>query len=268
MLGSIIGDIVGSRFEFHNHRSTDFALFHEECDFTDDTVCTIAVMDWLVNGAAANTFAPTLQRWCARYRGRGYGGMFRHWIDVPVPYNSFGNGSAMRVSPVGLWAASRNEALALAKQTAEVSHNHPEGIKGAQAAALAVWMARTGADKNAIRHAITQDFGYNLSFTCDEIRPTYRFNETCQDTVPQALVAFLESSDFESAIRLAISIGGDSDTLACITGGIAEAFYKTIPDSIQQAAWKFLPNEMLQVVDAFYGNPNLCQFMSASANLH
>jgi ADP-ribosylglycohydrolase len=209
-------------------------------------------MDWLLDGAVENTFAATLQRWCARYLERGYGGMFRRWIDDPVPYDSYGNGSAMRVSPVGMWAASRNEALSLAKQTAEVSHSHPEGIKGAQAIALAVWMARTGADKEAIRHTMTQEFGYNLSFTCDEIRPTYKFNETCQGTVPQALVAFLESSDFESAIRLAVSIGGDSDTLACITGGIAEAFYKTIPEPIQQTARGFLPDEMLRVVDVFY----------------
>lgn len=227
MLGAVIGDIAGSRFEFDNYRHTDFDIFSPDSDFTDDTICTGAIADWVLQGCNDN-LASILQGWCRAYpypKG-AYGGRFSQWIEWkdPEPYNSWGNGSAMRVSAVGWAFASLEETLHFAEQSAIVTHNHPEGIKGAQAVAAAIFWARTGIGKAQIKENITRQFGYDLSQSCDQIRPHYHFNESCQETVPQAITAFLESDDFEHAIRLAVSLGGDSDTLAAITGSIAEAY--------------------------------------------
>ena len=254
MTGAITGDIIGSRFEFNNHLSTDFELFTSECNFTDDTVCTIAVADALVKGVS---FRDSLLYWCQRYPNRGYGGSFAAWLQSknPQPYNSFGNGSAMRVSPCAWWSHNRKDVLKLAEQSAECTHNHPEGIKGAVCIADCIFHARIkGVSKGKIK-AIAQEYGYDLDFTCDEIRQTNTFNETCQVTVPQAIVCFLESSDFESAIRLAVSIGGDSDTIAAITGSIAEAFYG-IPEQMKIQALRYLPDEFVKVINDFYNYLN------------
>ncbi len=250
ILGAIIGDIIGSVYEFHNVRSTDFEMFGAGTDFTDDSVLTIATMDSILNGI---DYVTAYQSYGRKYPNRGYGGYFQSWIhaDQPKPYNSYGNGSAMRVSPVG-WAYDKlEEVLEQAKRSAEVTHNHPEGIKGAQATAAAVFMARTGSSKADIKKYIQETFGYDLERRIDDIRPVYRFNETCQQTVPEALIAFLESEDYESAIRLAISIGGDSDTVACITGGIAEAFYKEVPEWIVEKALDLLPEDVIKLIGEF-----------------
>ncbi|NEN74856.1 ADP-ribosylglycohydrolase [Pelistega sp. NLN82] len=255
MLGAIIGDVVGSRFEFNNYKATDFELITPNCRFTDDTVCTIAVADWIQQGCQDN-LAEIMRYWCHHYPYAGYGGMFLQWLNPaiePQPYNSWGNGSAMRVSPVGWAFNTLEETLDYAKRSAEITHNHPEGIKGAQATAAAIFLARTTKDKGKIKTYIEQTFGYNLSQTCDDIRPTYVFNESCQDTVPQAIVAFLESDDFEHAIRLAVSLGGDSDTLAAITGSIAEAYYQQIPEEIEDKIRAMLPQPFLVVLD------NMCK---------
>ncbi len=252
IIGAIIGDIVGSRFEFNNYRSTDFELFDRGSDFTDDTVMTIAVADWLLSGVP---LANIMRDWANEYPNRGYGGMFYKWL-FPLdegemkPYNSFGNGAGMRVSPCGYYAKTLDEALELAKQSAEVTHNHPEGIKGAQAIAAAIFLARQSKPKDDIRLYIEQTFGYNLHRTCDDIRPTYEFNETCQGSCPEAIIAFLDSHDYESAVRLAVSLGGDADTLACMAGGIAAAYYG-VPQWILKEGRKRLTKEMLEVVDKF-----------------
>ena len=243
ILGAIIGDIVGSRFEFNNYTQTDFELFTEENGITDDTVMTIAVADWLSSG---RNLVDSMQDWGHRYRQCGYGGRFHFWLFSrlpPQPYNSFGNGSGMRVSPVGFFAKSLAEALDLAKQSAEVTHNHPEGIKGAQAIAASIFLARTGKSKDEICRYIEQTFDYDLQRTCDEIRPDYYFDETCQGSCPEAIIAFLDSEDYESAIRLAVSLGGDSDIIACMTGGIAAAFYG-IPDWIVKKGLDYIPQDM------------------------
>ncbi len=250
IIGAVIGDVIGSVFEWNNIKTTDFDLFNPKCDFTDDTVLTIAVADCILN---KKDFAKTIWEYGRKYRGRGYGGSFRKWLkeDKPKPYGSFGNGSAMRASAVGFAFEDIETVLEVAKQSAEVTHNHPEGIKGAQATATAIFLARQGKSKQDIKDYITQTFDYNLDFTLDEIRPTYKFDVTCQGSVPQAIVAFLESSDFESAIRLAISIGGDSDTIACITGGIASAFYKQIPTEIMDFVVDKLPSEYIEIMNKF-----------------
>lgn len=253
ILGAVIGDIIGSVYEWKNVRKIDFPLFSSDSFFTDDSVLTFATMDCLLNkGDYSNIY----QKWGRDYPGRGYGGRFSYWLrdNNPEPYNSFGNGSAMRVSPVGWAFNSLDDVLAEAKRSAEVTHNHPEGIKGAQATAAAVFLARSGSDKTEIRQFIEKTFNYNLSRSIDEIRPVYKFDESCQGTVPEAITAFLESNDFENAIRLAISIGGDSDTVACITGGIAEAFYKEIPDHIIDNCLKLLPQEITELVAEFSDN--------------
>lgn len=246
MLGAVIGDIAGSRFEFDNYRHTDFDIFSPDSDFTDDTICTVAIADWVLQGCN-NNLASILQGWCRAYpcpKG-AYGGRFSHWIEWkdPEPYNSWGNGSAMRVSAVGWAFATLEETLHFAEQSAIVTHNHPEGIKGAQAVAAAIFWARTGIGKAQIKENITRQFGYDLSQSCDQIRPYYHFNESCQETVPQAITAFLESDDFEHAIRLAVSLGGDSDTLAAITGSIAEA-YHGIPTAMREHALAILPRRI------------------------
>lgn len=251
MTGAIAGDIIGSVYEFDNIKTTDFPLFTNESDYTDDTIMTVAVADWLLNGG---DLAKVMQRYGREYPypTGGYGGRFSGWLREkdPLPYNSWGNGSAMRVSAVGWMFDSLEKTLEVAKETAIVTHNHPEGIKGAQATAAAIYLARTGKSKQDIKLYIETTFSYDLGRTCDEIRPFYRFNESCQGTVPEAIIAFLDSSDFENAIRLAVSLGGDSDTLACITGGIAEAFYG-IPEDIERQVYDKLPGTFQKVIKEF-----------------
>ena len=255
MLGAIIGDIVGSVYEWHNIKTKDFPLFRNDCFFTDDTVMTIATSDALMNGGEIDDFINAYKKWGRLYSNAGYGSRFGAWInsDVREPYNSWGNGSAMRVSPCAEYAfksqypGDRPEnsivhARQLAIISSSVTHNHPEGIKGAEATAYCMMMAYGYGLKAAKKH-ILEDipflFDYDMTSVLDEIRPTYHFNESCQDTVPQAIIAFLESTDFEDAIRNAISIGGDSDTLAAITGSIAEAAYG-VPDWIRDKALSYL----------------------------
>jgi ADP-ribosylglycohydrolase len=250
VLGAIVGDIVGSVYEWENHRSKVFPLFTRRNFFTDDSVLTIALAETILVGGDV---AVTMRRYGRRYPDAGYGGMFRRWLrDASMgPYGSFGNGAAMRVSPVGWAFGTLDGTLAHAATYTAVTHNHPEGVKGAQAVAGAIWMARHGASKDAIRAWVEANAGYDLSRSCDDIRPTYEFNETCQGTVPEALAAFLESVDFEDAVRLAVSLGGDSDTLACITGSIAEPFYGGVPPEIAREALERLDPPLRDVVGQF-----------------
>ncbi len=256
MLGAIIGDIVGSRFEFDNHRSKVFPLFEKGCFATDDSIMTLAIAKAMVDADDDYTDIGELAVKAMREVGRpyprcGYGGTFLRWMysDVMGPYNSFGNGAAMRISPCAYAAEDMSDALELARRVTEVTHNHPEGIKGAEATTAAIFLARRGASIEAIRDHVEREY-YNLNFTLDGIRDTYRFNETCQETVPQAIEAFLESTSFEDAIRNAISIGGDSDTLAAITGSIAEAFYG-VPDELETKALSYLDKRLLRIYNAF-----------------
>ena len=257
MLGAIVGDIVGSIYEFNNHRSKDFSLFGGGCNFTDDTVLTVAIADCLLN---QGNYAEYIKNYARKYPNRGYGGRFAQWIhsESMEPYNSWGNGSAMRVSAVGFAYNDLELVMNEAKRSAEVTHNHPEGIKGAQATAVAIYMARKGQSKEQIKAAIAKSFGYDLERTLDEIRPIYKFNESCQETVPEAIIAFLESTNFEDAIRNGISLGGDSDTLTCITGGIAEAFYGGVPQDITEKALSYLSKGMYEVVEEFRARYGLC----------
>jgi len=252
MLGAIAGDMIGSVYEFDNRRSKDFPLFTEATTFTDDTILSVAVADVLLHGG---DYAQAFKTYYWRYPNPtgSYGARFHQWAAAPTltPYNSWGNGSAMRVSPVGFAGTSLDAVLQEAEKTAAVTHNHPEGIKGAQATAAAIFLARQGTAKADIRNFITEQFGYDLHRTVDEIRPTYSFNESCQGTVPEAIIAFFDSTDFEDAIRNAVSLGGDSDTLTCITGGIAEAFYGDIPEHISQSVWERLDAPLKKVVEEF-----------------
>ncbi len=250
MIGAIAGDIIGSVFEFNNVKSTDFALFSPGSTFTDDTVLTVAMADCILHG---RDYAATFKEYCRRYPAAGYGGGFMRWLqsEGDLPYYSYGNGSAMRVSPVGWAYNTLEEVLAEAERSAAVTHNHPEGIKGAQAVAAAIFMARQGGGKDEIKDYVVAKFAYNLEQTLDQIRPHYRFDETCQGSVPQAIVAFLESEDYEDAVRKAVSIGGDSDTIACITGGIAQAYYGGIPPFIDKKVRQVLTPDLLEVVEAF-----------------
>lgn len=249
MLGAIAGDIIGSVHEFAATKTKDFPLFGPESRFTDDTVLTVAMAEWILTGA---DLVDLLHDYTASFPGRGYGLMYGRWASNRwrKPYHSFGNGSAMRVSPIGFAFETLEEVLQWAERSAAVTHNHPEGIRGAQATAAAVFWARQLRDKEEIRRRLAERFGYDLGFTLDAIRPTYRFNETCQDTVPQALVAFLESSGYEDAIRSAVSLGGDADTLACITGGMAEAYYG-VPESISRHCFDVLDDRLATVVQRF-----------------
>jgi len=256
VIGAIIGDIVGSRFEWNNHRSKDFELFTGECFATDDSIMTLAIGKALMESKSGWSDLGEQAVRCMQEVGRpyprcGYGGRFWDWMysDHPKPYNSFGNGAAMRVSACGFVARSLEEAKALSKAVTEVTHNHPEGLKGAEATVVAIYMARTGSTIEEIRDVIDQEY-YPINFTLDEIRDTYAFNETCQDTVPQALEAFFESNSFEDAIRNAISVGGDSDTLAAITGGIAEAYYG-VPADLKEKAKTFLDNRLLEILTKY-----------------
>lgn len=252
MLGTITGDIIGSAYEKANCRAKDFApLFHLKAHFTDDTVCTVAIADALLTGTKPTV---ALQTWGRRYEHiGGWGQRFALWLvdDDPQPYSSWGNGGAMRVSPVGLLTSSEAEVLDLAWRVTAVTHDHPEGIKGAQATALAIWLARQHASADSIRQKISERFGYDLDTTVDAIRPTYRHSEAAHKSVPQALVCALEATGFEDAIRNAVSIGGDSDTIAAIAGGVAEARFG-IPEDIATQAWGYLPVDMRRVMCDLY----------------
>lgn len=250
MLGALAGDIIGSIYEGSPIKTTDFPLFGPHHRFTDDTVLTVATADALLNGL---DYASVYRVYGRRYPHAGYGGSFIDWLfaDQAGPYHSWGNGSAMRVSPIGWAFDTAAEVLAEAERSAAVTHNHPEGIKGAQATALAVYLARTGHNKGAIQQEIEQRFSYNLSRPLAEIRPGYRFEVSCQGSVPEAIIAFLEATDVEQAIRLAISLGGDSDTQACLAGAIAEAYFGPVPAALATEVRRRLPAELLTVVDSF-----------------
>ena len=267
MLGAIIGDTVGSVYEFNNIKTTDFPLFDPRCDYTDDSIMTMAVAEWLLTDPqhGMDTLETIFLDFAKKYPCPmgGYGGGFSRWLFHPEalgdygsrdfkpgtrhPYNSFGNGAAMRCSANGWMFDALEETERVAGLSAAITHSHPEGIKGAQSTAAAIFMARHGASKEEIRDYISAKYGYNLNRTCDEIRPVYDWDSSCQGTVPEAMVAFFDSTDFESAIRLAVSLGGDSDTLACITGGIAEAFYKDIPDDIALKIWGLIPEDFKEI---------------------
>lgn len=251
ILGAIAGDVIGSVYEFCPHRGTDIKLFYTDSCFTDDTVMTVAVAKWLLEGG---DLVKTMQEYGRKYPNAGYGQRFAFWLASPnpEPYNSWGNGSAMRVSPVGWAFETLEETLDVAKQTAEVSHNHPEGIKGAQATAACVFLARKGYKKREIREYIERTFGYDLKRSCDKIRPEYRYDESCQGSVPESIICFLESYDFESCIRLAVSLGGDADTMAAIAGGIAEAYYGSVPDYIENEVLDRLPWDLTYTMSKFY----------------
>jgi len=250
MLGAIAGDIIGSPYEFRNIKKTDFELFSHASRFTDDTILTIAIADSILNN---KNYVSTLKEYGRRYAFGDYGVGFSKWLNSESlePYNSFGNGSAMRVSPVGFAFDTIEKVREEAKRSAEATHNHPEGIKGAEAVASAIFFARKGYEKDQIKDYIEDNFGYVLDESLDGIRQYYTFDETCQGTVPQAIIAFLESDNYEDAIRKAVSIGGDSDTVACIVGGIAQAYYRKIPMFIVDETKKRLPIELLSVVNKF-----------------
>jgi ADP-ribosylglycohydrolase len=251
MIGAITGDIVGSVYEWNNIKTKTFELFDERAGFTDDSVLTVALAEAILDDQDYGQLMKEYVRLYPSPTG-GYGGYFYRWAnsDSSEPYNSFGNGAAMRVSPAGWAYETLQETLDAAEQYTAVTHNHPEGIKGGQATSAAIYMARTGASKAEIRSYIQETFGYDLNRTVDEIRPGYSFDASCQGTVPEAIVAFLDSTDFEDAIRNAISLGGDSDTLACITGGIAEAFYG-LPAVIYRQTWERLDWRMRNVTSRF-----------------
>jgi len=250
MLGAIAGDIIGSVYEYHGIKTTKFPLFKPDSTFTDDTVLSVAVAHAIMSD---RNYKVSLRQFGNQFPNAGYGPMFIHWIlaEDSQPYNSWGNGSGMRVSPVG-WAFDDLETvLTEAKDSAAVSHNHPEGIKGAQAVASSVFLARTGASKSEIKNFIETEFDYDLNFSLDDLREHYEYEISCQKSVPQAIFCFLLSNNFEEAIRLAISIGGDSDTIACMSGSIAHAFYKDIPAGIKTEIFDRLHPDLLAVVKDF-----------------
>ena len=270
MLGAIIGDMVGSVYEFDNIKTTSFPFFSERSTYTDDSIMTVAVADWLLtdNDHSHESLEEIMVRYANKYPCPmgGYGGGFAQWLFRPerlinyntgekagrrVPYNSWGNGSAMRVAAVGWKYDTLEETERVAELSASITHDHPEGVKGAQATAAAIFLARTGSTKQQIKEYIESRFGYDLSVHTDVIRRIYGWESSCQGTVPPAIRAFLDSEDYESAVRIAVSLGGDSDTLACITGGIAEAFYKYIPQEIIQKAATRVSQPLLKVLEAF-----------------
>ena len=250
MLGAIIGDVLGSTFEFYPMKTKKFEILDQKSHFTDDTVMTVAVADSILNEVP---YVESLQSWGRKYPRAGYGSWFRKWIhqEDPKPYNSFGNGSAMRCSSIGWLFDDEESVLEEAKKSAEITHNHPEGIKGAQSIALGVLMGRKGSSKEDIKEKLEDLFGYNLSQELEQIIPSYTFDSTCQGSVPQAIIAFLESEDFEDAIRSSISLGGDADTQACITGSLAEAYYKDIPDEIASFVKWRIEDDLLDVMTQF-----------------
>lgn len=265
MYGAILGDMIGAPYEFdRGNKTKDFPLFSRDTQFTDDSVMTIAVAESLMDAAGRpdddvkKALVASMQKWGAKYPYAGYGGMFSGWLTEknPQPYGSFGNGSAMRVSAAGWLYDTLDETRYYARLSAEVTHNHPEGIKGAEATAAAIFMARNGSSKDEIKDYIISEFGYDLSRSCDEIRPHYHHVETCQQTVPEAITAFLEGESFEDVIRTAVSLGGDCDTLTCIAGGMAEAFYSVSEEMIEECR-KRLPEDMLEVVDRFQENKQI-----------
>ena len=259
MYGAILGDIIGSPYEFdRGDKTKDFPLFNEGSVFTDDSVMTVAVADALLCKAEdperiKQLLIYSMRRWGRKDPNAGYGGMFYRWLFVmedPRPYGSYGNGSAMRVSSAGWLYETLEETREKARLTAEVTHNHPEGIKGAECTAAVIWLARHGMSKDEIKGFVEGEFGYDLSRTCDEIRPGYHHVESCQQTVPEAVTAFLEGTDFEDVIRTAVSLGGDCDTLACIAGSMAEAFYG-VPEELKAECRKRITPEMREVLDRF-----------------
>jgi ADP-ribosylglycohydrolase len=250
MLGAIAGDVIGSVHEHSRIKSTEFTLFDPSCSFTDDTVLSVATAYAILSGTP---YEVAYRQFGRQHPHAGYGGSFYAWLmaeDAP-PYQSWGNGSAMRVAPVGLAFADIDQVLSEAERSAAVTHDHLEGIKGAQATAVAVFLARSGASKDDIRRDLGDRFGYDLNRTVTQIRPDYRWDVSCQGSVPEAIVAFLDSADFEDAVRLAVSLGGDADTQAAIAGGIAEAFYGHIPDGIVESVRERLPAQFIEVIDAF-----------------
>lgn len=249
MIGAIAGDIIGSIYEWKRIKTKQFDLFTPECFFTDDTVLTVALADSILT---KKDYASLMKAYYRRYPGAGYGGLFHCWAQAQdsQPYNSWGNGAAMRISSVGFAFDTLEEVLLRANEYTAVTHNHAEGVKGAQATAAAIFLGRTGSPKEDIKRYIATTFRYDLSRTVNEIRPSYQFNESCQQTVPEAILCFLESTDFEDSIRNAISLGGDSDTLACITGGIAQAYYG-VPASIAGQALSFLDEDLKGVTTRF-----------------
>lgn len=251
MIGAIIGDIAGSVYEFDSVETNDFELMNDDVFFTDDTILTVAVADAIINDKC---FGINIKKYSRVYPNRGYGDRFQQWIysDSLEPYNSYGNGSAMRVAPIGYYYNSIEDVLNKAKNSAVVTHNHIEGIKGAQAVALAIFLARTNHTKEKIKHEIENRFNYNLSRKLKDIEKNYYFDETCQGSVPEAIISFLESTDFESSIKNAIWLKGDADTQACIAGAIAEAYYKEIPRKLITKALDILPKEFIVTIDNFY----------------
>ena len=260
MYGAILGDMIGAPYEFDRGKKTkEFPLFSNESEFTDDTVMTIAVADAQLGTPTGvdeaiirENLIDSMHHWGELYPNAGYGGMFYRWLHdgLREPYGSFGNGSAMRVSSVGWLYETLEETRRIARLTAEVTHNHPEGIKGAEATAAAIYLSREGRGKEEIKKYIIEEFGYDLSRTCDEIRPGYHHVETCQETIPEAITAFLEGDCFEDVIRTAVSLGGDCDTLTCIAGGIAEAFYG-VPGEMKTECRRRLPEDMREILDWF-----------------
>lgn len=277
MYGAIIGDIVGSIYEFHNIKTKNFPIPDPNMNFTDDSLMTIAVADWLLrdNSHSHAQLEQSFVDLAFKYPTPmgGYGSMFADWLDLPSlhfvvttgddstcrfslveqrqPYNSFGNGAGMRVSPVGWWCQTLDDTLKLAEISASITHNHPEGIKGAQVVAGSIFLARSGATKDDIRQ-FASSFGYDMNRTSDQIRPNYTFDGSCQGTVPEALISFLDSTDYEDCIRIGVSLGGDSDTLCAIAGSVAEAYYKHIPPQLINLANKFIPEDLKQIVQKFY----------------
>ena len=253
LYGALGGDLVGSIYEFNNLKSKFFKLVLPACRFTDDSILTLATAQAILD--APHDYKAQYHKWGRNYPRAGYGGTFSRWLTLPLeesgPYNSWGNGSAMRISPVGFAFETEADVLAQAEKSASVTHNHPEGVKGAQATAMAIFLARKGADKEAIKARIEGDFGYNLSTSLAEIRPTYRFEVSCQGTVPVAIRAFLEASSYADAIRNAISVGGDSDTIGAITGGIALAYYKKMPEELVQEIEERLQPDMRDICQRF-----------------
>ena len=253
LYGALGGDFVGSIYERHNHKDKEFPLLNYNCRLTDDSILTMATADAICSDG---NYSLAYHRWGNRHPHRGYGGRFRSWLNTPekeaMPYGSWGNGAAMRVSPIGFAYQTVDEILDAAEASASATHNHPEGIRGAQATALAVFLARTGTSKDDIKHEIESRFDYNLSQSLDSIRPTYFFDVSCQGTVPVAIRAFLESCSYEDAIRNAISVGGDSDTIAAITGGIALAYYREMPECLIAAIESNMTADMEDVCNRFW----------------
>ena len=260
MIGAILGDMIGSPYEFdRGNKTKDFLLFSRDSEFTDDTVMTIAVAEALLDAQPSadddwirHRLISCMKKWGAKYPDAGYGTGFMLWLikENPKPYNSFGNGSAMRVSAAAWLYHTIESVRHAARLTAEVTHNHPEGIKGAEATASAIYLARTGHSKAEIKDYIEREFGYDLSRTCDEIRPHYHHVESCMETVPEAITAFLEGNSFDDVIRTAVSLGGDCDTLTAIAGSIAEGYYG-VPDELQRECMRQLPKDMLKILEQF-----------------